>query len=539
MKKTTSFLILIFSVANLFAATLPELGNGRILVLANNLENYYYNYAESARPDYNTEAGLAEKTHKIADMMLAADADIYAFCEVEAKPIVLQQLVDTLNKMAEAELYATVSDGIYEATDEYDNALKSGFIYRKDKVQPYGSSHPASTWTYYKNTMRIQVFEEISTGERFTLSMNHFKAKSTDSDKQQRINNANHLLNALPQYATDPDILIMGDLNAQIDEECIALIQNAGYEEQLLRFDSTAYSYCWNYSGELIDHVFANASMAKQITGAGVWHLNNLSCNCYRCYDYSDHDPYLVALDLGKRQEQGGEDDKDDCQNFQYTETFASSLGSWEVVNVKGESNWFWYSNYSCAYMNAYQTLPDEDWLVSPVFDFRGQKHGSVSFTHALGYGNNPQEWPQQCMLFVSDDYDGDVQTAAWTQLDITNWGSSNWEWKDNTIAIPDEFMGKEDVRLAFKYDAQTSAPAWEIKNLTVSAQCDNTCNSGEDGAENNSTGNDDEEELQEDGVDDILRAADTHSGTLILQNGSLYLLKDGITYTILGLPAK
>ena len=72
----------------------PDLGNPRLVVLANNLQNYYYYYEESSRPDYNTDAGRAEKTRKIVDMMVASGADIFAFCEVEAKPIVLEYLVD-------------------------------------------------------------------------------------------------------------------------------------------------------------------------------------------------------------------------------------------------------------------------------------------------------------------------------------------------------------------------------------------------------------------------------------------------------------
>lgn len=278
---------------------LPDVGNGRIRILGNNLENYYYNYAESSRPDYNTDAGRAEKTRKIVSMMLQANADIYAFCEVEAKPIVLQQLVDSLNKTAGVTYYATVSDGIDVTTDSYDNALKSGFIYRTDKVAPYGSNYAATNVTYYKNVMRIQAFEDLESHERFTISMNHFKAKSDAKSVAQRVDNANWLVSGLNNSSKvkDPDILILGDLNCGMSEEAITIIQNAGFTEQLLRFTSTAYSYCYQGSEELIDHVFANTTMAGHITGAGVWHYNT-TCDGPKSsnYRYSDHDPYIVAL---------------------------------------------------------------------------------------------------------------------------------------------------------------------------------------------------------------------------------------------------
>ena len=277
----------------------PNLGNARIVVLANNLENFYYNYDESSRPDYDTDAGRAAKTAKIVQMMINSGADIFAFCEVEAKPITLEYLVQELNTAAGGNDYAAVSDGINVQTDNYDNAIKSGFVYRKATVQPYGSNYAATGVAYYKNTMRIQAWEELATGERFTLSMNHFKAMSDDASKQKRIDNATWLLSGLSNTnkVKDPDILIMGDLNAQMAEEAMQMIVEDGYEEQLLRYDPNAYSYIYKSTHELIDHAFANSTMAEQITGAVVWHTNTSASNSNR---YSDHDAVLVGLRLGE-----------------------------------------------------------------------------------------------------------------------------------------------------------------------------------------------------------------------------------------------
>lgn len=281
------------------AARVPDLGNPSIVVLANNLQNYYYNYAESDRPSYDTDEGRAAKTHKIVQMMIDSKADIFAFCEVEAKPIVLQQLVDSLNKTVGATLYATINDGINVATDSYDNAIKSGFVYRTDRVSPYGSNYAATNVTYYKNVMRIQAWEETATGERFTLSMNHFKAKTDAASIAKRVDNANWLMTGLSSSSKvkDPDILIMGDFNCESDEEAYSIIVNKGYEEQLLRYDPDAYSYIYRSTHELIDHAFANSSMASQITGAAVWHTNTSASYSSR---YSDHDAVMVGLRLGK-----------------------------------------------------------------------------------------------------------------------------------------------------------------------------------------------------------------------------------------------
>jgi len=280
------------------AAPVPDLGNPRIVVLANNLQNYYYNYDESSRPSYDTDAGRAEKTRKIVQMMLSSNADIFAFCEVEAKPVVLDQLVDSLNATAGVDYYAAVADGINVATDSYDNAIKSGFVYRTDKVTPYGNDVAATNVAYYKNTMRIQAWTENATGERFTLSMNHFKAMSDEASVAKRVDNANWLMSglAMSSKVKDPDILIMGDLNCEMEEEAISVIVNKGYAEQLLRFDEYAYSYIYRGDYELIDHAFANSTMAAQITGAAVWHTNTSASYANR---YSDHDAVMVGLRLG------------------------------------------------------------------------------------------------------------------------------------------------------------------------------------------------------------------------------------------------
>lgn len=502
MKKYFLFLFLLPAVLMQAAVELPDVGNGRIRVLGNNLQNYYFNY-NTGRGDYTPEE-LAEKTSKIVNAMLTADADIYAFCEVEAKPIVLQQLADSMNVYCGVTgRYSALDDGINEEWNEqYDNNIKSGFIYRTDKVRPYGSNYAATTTAYYKNTMRIQAWEEIVTGEKFTLSMNHFKAGQTDNDKSKRTDNATWLMNGLPSKAADPDILIMGDLNCQMDEDAISIILNAGYVEQLLRFDENAYSYVYYSNQELIDHAFANSTMADQITGAGVWHVNTSEAYYNR---YSDHDLYLVALNLG------GEIQEDSCQSINFSETFGVGLGGFEPISIYGESSWFWYANYTCAYINAYRTAPDEDWLVSPVFNFANQKSGTIQFQQALAYGTQ-ENWPSQCELLISEDYTGNVASATWTRLEIPNWSSSNFSWVENKITIPSAFMHKDNVHFAFHYNVESGAPAWEIKNLTVRTICDN--------------------EITTD-IDDVTTTEP--KARKEIRNGRLIIIRSGVEYTITG----
>ena len=275
-------------------------------VCAQNLENYYYNYAQSTRPDYNDADGFQAKTRKIVNAMLTIDADIYAFCEVEAKPIVLQQLADSMNAHAGvAGRYVAVYDGIdytwYEGIA--DNQIKSGFIYRTDKVATVGNNTSAVGGNgYYARTMRIQAFKLLSNNEKLIVSMNHFKAKDSSEDQGESMRqiNANNLVNAVSNLSADPDILILGDLNCEYGEAPIQTIINAGYEEQLLKYNPNAWSHCWG-NGELIDHVLANPSMAAQIVNAYVKHICAYWCNDAVSAEasWSDHDPYVIEINLG------------------------------------------------------------------------------------------------------------------------------------------------------------------------------------------------------------------------------------------------
>lgn len=278
---------------------------GTLRVCAQNLENYYYNYTYSDRPKYSDAAGFRTKTVRIVNAMLTIDADIYAFCEVEAKPIVLEQLADSMNAHAGVPgRYAAVYDGIdytwYEGIS--DNQIKSGFIYRTDRVTTLGNNTGATSGNgYYAHTMRIQAFRHLSSNEALVLSMNHFKAKDSSSDQGEstRMTNARNLVNALRNVSADPDILILGDLNCEYGEAPISTIINAGYEEQILRFDSAAYSHCYN-GGELIDHVLANASMRRQVVNAYVKHICTYKCTSGVYNSYADHDPYIVEIELGR-----------------------------------------------------------------------------------------------------------------------------------------------------------------------------------------------------------------------------------------------
>ena len=456
----------------LLPVALPGIGEPDLVVLAQNVRNYFIHYAEATRDDCDDEACLVSKTSRMVDVFRFANADIIALCELEATEAPLQVITDSLNGRTEDKPYNYIIDYI---SDGY-TFIKSGFIYRKDKVKPIGANNASTSQTYYKYTMRYQMFEDLTSGGRFTLSMNHFKAKDTTEDQgnAKRAKNAKDLLATLSSITADPDILILGDLNCEIGEEPLQILVDAGYEEQLLSYNPAAFSHCYG-GGELIDHVFANSTMATQITGAAVYHI------CTKCgegaaynadYRYSDHDPYLVGLKLNA---ESGEEETTECETMSYSETFSSSLGDFTSINVSGTNNWYCDANYHYAKMNGTASDNNEDWLVSPAFNLSKHEAATLTFEHTANKGNAANKTTMQT-LWLSNDYEGGAPTAAtWTQVTIPNYpAGTNWTFVNSgNINIPKEFLTK-NMHFAFKYVAATAAEGscWEIKNVLLNADC-------------------------------------------------------------------
>ena len=283
--------------------TIPNLGEARLRVVGQNARNYMTDFT-ATNADVTTQEDFDKKTNKMANAFLALKADIVAICEVQENDQILGYITSAMNTILGQNVYTYVQDGMSGSKSSSGYMpVKSGFIYRSDKVTPEGANtSPYTSWNY-KPRMRIQAFKENATGEIFVLSMNHFKAKdnSGEDTNATRVENATKLVNGLSWITVDPDILIMGDLNATTDEEPIQLIINKGYAEQLVRFDENAYSYVYRNKEQLIDHVMANSSMASQIVGAYTYHINNglSSTALENKYKYSDHDACLVGLCLG------------------------------------------------------------------------------------------------------------------------------------------------------------------------------------------------------------------------------------------------
>lgn len=286
------------------AQTLPDLGNCNVKIVGQNLENYLVGHLNHSNADATSRSELESKTSNIVRAFRAMDADIYAMVELEKADTALIYLTNALNSAAGGNIYAYVQDNIIDCNQNSTDygSIMAGFIYKRSTMQTVGQARAMAQDNTYGPRMQAQVFQHIASGEMFVLSVNHFKASGGESNIQKRLDNAETLVSNLPRMtATDPDVLIMGDLNCQTSEPAIQYLIDRGYTEITELYEPTAWSYYYG-GNELIDHALANSSMADQVTGAGVYHVNHTG---NKRYHFSDHDAVMVGLRLEGNNSQG------------------------------------------------------------------------------------------------------------------------------------------------------------------------------------------------------------------------------------------
>ena len=292
-------------------------GEHSLLICYMNLEYYLVdNFGTGYGPDSSTDH--QKQRTKTSQALAKINADIYALVEIQTGQGALAELAADLTKNT-GRNFAYINDG--SATD--GSYTKSGYVYCTDKVTPYGNMIHNNT--YVANRKKVQGFTEKATGEKFILSVNHFKAKSgsgsganADQGDGQgkfnaaRVKEAQSIISNYQSYLTtfsDEDFLIVGDLNAYGKEDPITTLLDGGMIDLHRTFHADS-SYSYVYQGTLgyLDHALCNASMYKQVTGMTPYHINSVEQDAYTysgsSYDgtifrCSDHDPILIGLRLG------------------------------------------------------------------------------------------------------------------------------------------------------------------------------------------------------------------------------------------------
>ncbi|NEQ40084.1 MAG: ExeM/NucH family extracellular endonuclease [Okeania sp. SIO3I5] len=342
----------------------PDPVGGDLTVAGLNVLNFFTTLDETGNPGSgpnglsprgaDNQAEFDRQVEKLVTTLAEMDADVVGLVELENEfgsdqngdgQFAIDTLVDELNNRVGAGTYAYVDPGVPFV--ETGDAISVGAIYKTDSVQVapgttveiltdsdlpgLGLSGTVFDGASTNRAPMAVTFEELATGERFTISVNHFKSKggtgSGDDadigDGQGNFNGTrlrgsqalNAWLNTDPTGSGDSDFLIVGDLNAYAQEDPITFLEAQGYTDLAQQFvGNDAYSFTFDGQLGTLDYALANSSLINQVTGATEWHVNadepdaldyNLDFgrdpNLFNGQDpfrNSDHDPIIVGLNL-------------------------------------------------------------------------------------------------------------------------------------------------------------------------------------------------------------------------------------------------
>ncbi|WP_298007331.1 MULTISPECIES: ExeM/NucH family extracellular endonuclease [Anaerolinea] len=318
--------------------------NGTVKVAAMNVLNYFvtlnqtpypagspYNASNTPR-GANTATEFTRQQDKIVRALAGLNADVVGLIEIESwtGADAVNNLVSALNTYLGSPVYAAVPD---PATGVGGDAIKVALIYKTATVERVGDSlsTSASPFNLYRYPV-AQAFRDKTTGEVFTVVVNHFKSKScsgtpTGGDvdlgegvgcyNATRVAMSNALLNwintTLIPTTGDPDVVVMGDFNAYGAEQPILTLESGGLVNTGKQYEGVdTYSYVFDGMAGALDHLFVTSSLSARVSGAGHWHINAdepsvidyntefKTVDLYQPHPYrsSDHDPILVGLDF-------------------------------------------------------------------------------------------------------------------------------------------------------------------------------------------------------------------------------------------------
>ena len=285
----------------------PNVG-GNLKVASFNVLNYFLtiDISDICAPTQNQDcrgADSAQELERQRTKLLAAlsalNADVVGLMEMENTPGV-EPLADIVAGLPG---YAYIDTGVV-GTD----AIRVGIIYKTSTVQPFGpyaildSSVDPNFIDTRNRPALAQTFEETATGARFTVVVNHLKSKGSgcgagDDDTTTGQGNCNGTrtlaaqaladwLATDPTGSSDPDVLIIGDLNSYAREDPIVALQNAGYTDLVAAFGGpSAYGYVFDGQLGYLDHALANSNLSSQITSVAEWHIN---ADEIPLFDYND-----------------------------------------------------------------------------------------------------------------------------------------------------------------------------------------------------------------------------------------------------------
>lgn len=251
-----------------------------------------------------------------------------------------QALVDALNAATAPGRYALIDADARtgQANAMGSDAIKVAYIYQPQRVRPVGRTAALNSDAFVtggdsgaRNRPALAQAWEQPDGARFVTVINHLKSKGSACDAPDagdgqgncnavRVNAANLMRTWLatdPTGTAEPDVLILGDLNAYAKEDPVAVFTGNGWRDLVAAYGGAeAYGYVFNGQWGYLDHALASPTLQGQVAGAAHWHINadepsvldyNVNfksagqvTGLYAADEFrtSDHDPAVVALAL-------------------------------------------------------------------------------------------------------------------------------------------------------------------------------------------------------------------------------------------------
>ena len=154
-----------------------------------------------------------------------------------------------------------------------------------------------------------------------------------------------------------------------------------------------------------------------------------------------------------------------------FNQDWEGEMDGWTFVNVEGNKPWVIgeHNGNHYAYANSYtDTVPNEQWCISPLFDLSGYTQATLIFKNAKNYNGPDLE------LLFSTNYNGEDPTeATWLPIEF-NMSTGGFAWAESGEIVLDE-LRSDNCHIAFRYIGSTDdgSAAWEVDDILLYATID------------------------------------------------------------------
>ncbi len=265
----------------------PRPVGGDIKIASFNVQNYFTTLRSQNRQarGAQTAAEFAVQSAKVVAALKTLNADVVGLMEIENNgATAINDLVAKLNAAYGATVYAVVADAPQGMGTD---AIKVAFIYKPGRVELAGQAASEPNEIFDRPPLAQTFRARAPLSGSFTAVINHFKSKggcppAGDVDNGQgcwnnrRVAQAQALLAFIePLRARDPDVLVLGDLNAYSAEDPLKILAKGGLLSLEDRLPvAQRYSFVYDAQSGSLDHALATPALNAQVTGITKWHIN-------------------------------------------------------------------------------------------------------------------------------------------------------------------------------------------------------------------------------------------------------------------------